>query len=355
MVALSYVRASCYAGENNAFHRWCWRMTRNDTYLPDLESLCDLCTPWCMHVVGTLRIADLIASGTNEIDDLAAAADCDRYALLQVLNHLVGRGVFETPEPGRFALNAVSQDLLDPRLRPDLNGIGGRFAYAWGTLPHYVRTGESGYAGLFGRPYWDDLAAHPHLAESFDELMGPSGHGRPDPDFPLSDGWENVRTIVDVGGGTGSMLAELVASRPGTAGVLVDLPGTVARSGDIFRSVGVEDRVTVSGQSFFDPLPAGAELYLLCKVLGNWPDKETVSLLRRCAEAMKPDSRLVVLGGVLPDEAPGGLSIEMVLLGGKTNSLAEFRELAAEAGLEIAAASREPSGRYVVECRRRTT
>jgi 2,7-dihydroxy-5-methyl-1-naphthoate 7-O-methyltransferase len=86
-------------------------------------------------------------------------------------------------------------------------------------------------------------------------------------------------------------------------------------------------------------------------VLNDWPDEQTVAILRRCAEAARPDGRVVVLGGVSPDDAPRRLTIEMVLVGGTTNTVAEFEDLARTAGLEVIAARRQASGRFVVECR----
>jgi 2,7-dihydroxy-5-methyl-1-naphthoate 7-O-methyltransferase len=125
----------------------------------------------------------------------------------------------------------------------------------------------------------------------------------------------------------------------------------VARAGDLFRAAGVADRATVIGQSFFDPLPAGADLYLLKSVLSDWPDREASALLRRCAEAARPSGRLVVLGGVSPESEPVGLSIETVLLGGKQRTLTEFHALAEAAGLAVEVTGRQPSGRFAVACR----
>ncbi|MGH9882015.1 MAG: methyltransferase family protein, partial [Pyrinomonadaceae bacterium] len=90
--------------------------------MPDQESvnlgaLSDLCTPWCIHVVATLRIADHIATGTTKIDDLAAAAGCDPDSLHRVLTYLAGKGVFKETAPGRFALNEAAQGLLGPSQR----------------------------------------------------------------------------------------------------------------------------------------------------------------------------------------------------------------------------------------------
>jgi SAM-dependent methyltransferase len=321
----------------------------------DIWALSDLCTPWCVHVVATLRIAEHIAAGTTRIEDLAAASGAHSDSLHRVLRHLVSKGVFEEPSPGRFTLNEPARRLLDSsaRLGLDLDGFGGRMAHAWGSLLSAVRTGAPAYHEVFGRPFWEDLRAHPDLAASFDALMGPAGHGPPDPEVLVTGAWESVRTVVDVGGGTGSLLAEILRARPKVRGTLVDLPPTVARSAEIFQAAGVADRVTTVGQSFFEPLPAGADLYLLKSVLSDWPDRELIAILRRCAEAARPGGRIVVLNGVSPDESggPSPALLMMVLVGGRERGLTEFRELAHAAGLEVEAAERQPSGRFVVECR----
>ena len=260
----------------------------------DLHRLLDLETPWCLHVAATLRIPEHIQAGHEEIGDLAEAAGCDRDALHALLGYLVSKGVFREESYGRFACNQAASQLAQARQFLDLDGIGGRMAHAWGTMLTYVRTGKSGYQERFGLPFWEDLAAHPEVAVSFDALMGPAGHGVPDFDIELTGGWDGIRSIVDVGGGTGTLLASLLRRHPAVHGTLVDLPGPVGRAdlGD------VAGRVTLAGQSFFDPLPAGADLYLLSKVLNDWPDAETVAILSRCAEA---GTTVVVMGGVAPD------------------------------------------------------
>jgi len=317
----------------------------------DLEQMLDLATPWCLRVAATLRIPEHIAAGHAGIADLAAAAGCDADALHAVLGHLVSQGVFIEESPGRFACNQAAEQLASvPFL--DLAGIGGRMAHTWGTLLDYVRSGVPAYQQVFGQPFWEDLAVHPAIGAEFDALMGPAGHGVPDYDVELSDGWDTVRTVVDVGGGTGAMLASLLRRHPQARGILVDLPGTVARAGPLLESLGVAGRVTVEGQSFFDPLPFGADLYLLKSVLNDWPDEPTVAILRRCAEAARTSqATIAVLGGVTADETPRSLGIDMLVAGGKTSTLSQFTELARQAGLDVIAARTQSSGRYVVECR----
>ena len=111
--------------------------------------------------------------------------------------------------------------------------------------------------------------------------------------------------------------------------------------------------MTTSAQSFFDPLPAGGDVYLLKSVLSDWPDAEAEEILKRCAEAARPGGRVVLLNGVSPDDArgPSPELLMMVLVGGKGRTMTEFREMAGRVGLEITASQRQPSGRFTVECR----
>ena len=318
----------------------------------DIWALSDLCTPWCVYVVATLRIADHIDSGISRLDDLAAVAGAHAESLGRVLRYLAGKGLFFEPAPGLFALNDAARALLDPGVRLGLNldGFGGRMARAWSSLLSAVETGAPAYDEVFGRPFWDDLAAHPHIAAGFDALMGPAGHGLPDPDIPLTGGWDSVRTVVDVGGGTGALLAAILRAHPAIHGTLVDLPRTVERSAEILEAAGVAARVTIAGQSFFDPLPAGADLYLLKNVLADWPDREASAILARCAEAAVSSGRIVVLSGVSPEEPADPALLMMVLVGGKERCLTEFSAMAAAAGLEVVSAKSHGS-RFVVECR----
>jgi hypothetical protein len=314
--------------------------------MADLFNLADLCTPWCVYVAATLRVAQHIETGRVAIADIAGAAGADRDALGRVLRHLVSKGVFEESAPGRFALNDTARGFLEPGLLLglDLDGFGGRMAYPWSTLLKAVRTGKPAYQEIFGRPFWDDLDTNPEIAAQFDELMGP-GHGTPDPEVLLDPAdWASVRTVVDVGGGTGALLSEILRAHPNVHGTLVELPRVAARA-----TVG--ERAKVVAQSFFDPLPAGADVYVLKSVVSDWPDAEARQILRRCAEAARPSGRVVVFTSADPGKPASPELLMLVLVGGKGRSLEEFRELAASAGLRVTGYGHQPSGRGIVECR----
>lgn len=315
--------------------------------LVDLWALGDLKTPWCLRVAVTLEIADLLVDGPAAVDELAAARGCDGDALHRVLRHLSTKGVFEEPRFGVFAINGAARELLEPqtKLYLGLDGIGGRFANVWSTLLSYVRTGRPAYREVFGVDFWEDLTVNPHIGASFDMFMDVA-HASRDGSFPLAEGWDRVSTVVDVGGGTGALLAAILRAHPHVRGVLVDLPGTVARSADVFEQAGVADRVTTVGQSFFDPLPPGGDLYVLSGIINDWGDEAATVILRRCGEAAQPKGSVVIPSRFPDGDPPRKLEIEMVLAGGKDRSLEEFTALAAAAGLEVV---RVEDG--VVECK----
>ena len=304
----------------------------------DLQSLSDLATPWFIRVAVTLRLPELINDGVDDVERLADKAGATADGVWAVLTHLSERGVFAQAEPGRFAMNEPARALLDTgqRLWLDLNGIGGRFAGAWAGLEDLVRTGRPGYERLFGRNFWDDVTEHPHLGTSFDALMS-AGHGDPGRVPPLEGGWAAVRAVVDVGGGLGHVLANLLTANPRLRGTLVDLPATAERAHAALTAGGVADRVTIVGQSFFERLPPGGDVYLLRGVLNDWPDEEAQRILARCAEAAGASGRILVAGGVRPDGSPPRIEVDKLVTGGRDRPLREFRTMANAVGADVAA------------------
>lgn len=134
---------------------------------------------------------------------------------------------------------------------------------------HSVTTGEAGYPRRFGRAFYDDLAEHPRLRASFDRQMTDRFRAQV-PGIVAGYDWSRFATIVDVGGGHGTLLAAILAVNPGVRGHLVDLGPTATEAGDTFRAQRVDDRAQVTVGSFFDPLPPGAGAYLLSDILHNW-------------------------------------------------------------------------------------
>ena len=264
-----------------------------------LGPLMDLVTPMALRVAATLRLADFIPDdGTGDgaaISDLAERAGADPEALARMLRHLVAHGVFAEPRPGRFAANQTAAMLRTGQpgaVWLDLDGFGGRMDLAFTGLAHTVRTGEPAWEQVFGLPFWDYLDANPAISASFDATMAVDGGNI---DVAERYDWAAVRHVADIGGGTGTLIAEVLQRNPGLRGTLADLPETAARARQYLAGLGLDGRCEVVGQSFFDPLPPGADAYLLNRVIHDWDDAAATAILRRCAEAAGGTGRVLVV------------------------------------------------------------
>ena len=168
-------------------------------------------------------------------------------------------------------------------MRPglDLDGIGGRMAHAWGSLlaqsdPAALRITRSS-ATRSGRI----SPRIPVLPRALTRSWVRPGTARQTPRCWLMVIGNRCTALSMSVGERVRCWRKSFAMRPGVRGTLVDLPATVARSSPIFEAAGVSDRVNAVGQSFFDPLPPGADLYLLKNLLADWPDREATALLER--------------------------------------------------------------------------
>jgi 2,7-dihydroxy-5-methyl-1-naphthoate 7-O-methyltransferase len=304
--------------------------------MADVMALADLATPWSIRVAVTLRLAEHIDSGVCDVAPLAEVVGCDAERLWALLAHLSDRGIFTAAGKARYEMNDAARQLLDPNVQRvlDLNGIGGRFAGIYSTLLEFVRTGQTQYTSAFGLAFFEDLAVHPHLGETFDAMMA-EGHGDAGRVPQLTAGWENVQWVVDVGGGKGHVVTHILRAHPKMRATLIELPETAERAAAFFDEAGLATRAEAIGQSFFDPLPAGADVYMLIGVLNDWPDAEASVILRRCAEAVRPGGRVLVGAGVRGDDEVPRNQIDKLVTGGRDRPLSEFRAMAEAAGLAV--------------------
>lgn len=319
------------------------RSARNAGAVQTLMRLADALAPMAVRVLATLRVPDYLAEGPASAATLAEAVGADEDALRRLLRYLVARDVLAEPRPDSFELAPMARLLLDEhpaRLRAafDLDGPVGRADRSFAHLRHSITTGEPAYPQVFGQGFWEELAEHPDQLAHFNELMAERvtriGLAGAHP-------WAEVGEVVDVGGGDGTLLAELLTAHPHLRGTLVELPSTAEQARSTLHAAGVADRTEVVGGSFLEPLPAGRDVYVLAAVLHNWPDREAAEVLQRCAAALPPHGCVLVVE-TLPDDARDPRDVTyrdlhmLCYFGGKERTLDDYRSLAASAGLRLA-------------------
>jgi hypothetical protein len=308
---------------------------------------------WAVRAAATLRLADLIASGVTHLEELAARANVDADALRRLLRFLTSRGVFAEPAPGNYILTDTAlllQDTHPQRLRAwlDQEGVGGKIDSAWSGLLASVHTGKPAYPNQHGCSFWEDLAANPTLRASFNSLL--AGHAQAsEAGDALVAGydWKGVHHVVDVGGGSGKLLAAILQANPTIYGTLIDVPDTVRSTRETLAGAGLSDRCEVIAGSFFDPLPPGGDIYLLSFILHDWDDHEARAILRRCAQAAGRSGRVLIREGV-----GGGDSdlLMLVVLGGRERTPEEFSELVTSSGMILRSTQHLASGHLLMEC-----
>jgi 2,7-dihydroxy-5-methyl-1-naphthoate 7-O-methyltransferase len=323
-------------------------------------------TPTAVRVTATLGLPDLVEQGHRTVSALAAETGTDEQSLGRVLHYVSLLGLFtETEEPGApgkaYELTDVGRVLLsdhpgnlrrwldyDDPSRP----MEARFEPAVGRLLDAVRTGLPVYEQAHGRPFWEDLEAHPDIERSFNAGIARIAN-RLVPELARLYDWASVGHVVDVGGGNGSLLLKLLTEYPALRGTLLELESVVTEAKGTLAPVA--ERCDLVAGSFFDPMPAGGDVYLIANTLHNWSDRDAGRILGRCAEALAPGGRVVVVERLLdsgkdPVMASYADLLMLVLLGGRERSLDDLRDLGADVGLSLTGTKKfELPGHWLVE------
>lgn len=312
-----------------------------------LKQLGNLVTPMAVRTAATLRLVDHIVGGARTVDELAARTDTHAPTLARLVRHLVVTGVLEGGDDG-VPLSPTPVGLLladdhpaQQRAWLDLNGAVARADLAFTGLLDTVRTGRPAYPGLYGLPFWEDLSADPALADSFDALMSCDDNAAYAAPVAAYD-WSGVRHVLDVGGGNGDLLAQILRTAPHVRATLLELPGPAEQAGRRLARAGLTDRVTVLGGDFFKPLPVTADVVILAFVLLNWSDEDAMTILVRCAGALEPGGRLLVMDRADTDEDGADrffstlLDLRMLtFMGGRVRTREEVVRLVSSAGFAL--------------------
>jgi O-methyltransferase domain/Dimerisation domain len=317
-----------------------------------------------------LRVPDLLERGPTTADKLAAETGCRPGPLYRLLRTVSGFGLLADLGPSGFALTDLGRTLTSGHpagALPTALIVGGEIGESWNALRESLRepaaapgepTAETAFAKVYGTDFFDYLAGHTSLREEFYRSQQAGMQ------LELERLREQVipekdSLVVDVGGGDGLLLAEILGRNPRTRGILLEQPAVIDAATERFAVAGLGGRCRAEAGDFFTAVPSGAGLYLMRHILHDWNDEDCVRILRTCRAAMTPSSRLVVVETLIETEAGSGaedsrrLSLVMDLymmavVGGSERDRGQFAALLDQADLGIRDVAPVGPGAYAI-------
>jgi hypothetical protein len=283
-----------------------------------------------LGIVADLDVAGALADGPRRVEELAAQLDADADALFRVLRALASDGIFIEDPPRMFGNTEASEVLRDESWRSFAHLFGGVWMRPVAEL---TANGTSTFPGIHGTDFWSWLADSPAERAAFDRAMEQGWERRVE--RLSSVDWRGEETVVDVGGGNGSLLLPFLERHPGMRGIVFDLPETI-RDESAFGG-----RCSFVAGSFFDTVPDGGDAYVLSTVLHDWDDESAVAILRTVRAAAGNGARLVLLedtvasSGNEPDGTKWLDLLMLALFAGRERDESQWRALIERGGFRV--------------------
>ena len=310
-----------------------------------------------VYAAAKLGLADHLAGGPKSAEELAGPTHTHAPSLHRLMRALAGVGVLSEEVSHRFALTPLGEALkadAPGSARATILALAGDWWWrGWEQFVYCVETGNTGMHKAFGVSLFEYLAKHPQEASYFNEAMI-GFHGDEPSAVAAAYEFSSFDVVVDVGGGTGNLLATILLRHPAVRGILADQQHVVSEAAALIEARGLKDRVTIESIEFFKSVPAGGDVYMLSHVIHDWTEAQCVTILGNCRAAMKPGGRLLIVETVLPggDTPHPGKLLDMAMLvmpGGQERTEEEYAALLSKAGFRLTRVVTTQSAVSIVE------
>jgi hypothetical protein len=325
-----------------------------------LEMIAGRHIPEALHAVAVLGIADLLADGPRNSDQLARQTGTHAPSLYRILRALAAAGVLAEDEAGRFRLTALGQPLRS-EVADSVRGAaimfgGERSGRLDSLLVECLRSGKTAVELAFGATgFFEQYQKDPVQAEIFNASMTALSNAHFSGVVEAYN-FTSIRKLVDVGGGHGRLISMILKAYPRMRGALYDLPHAFEGGRKGISEAGLTDRCEVISGDFFQSVPKAGDAYILSRVIHDWNDDEAVTILKVVRKAARPHSRLLLFETLIrADNRPAYPLLSdlnmLVLTGGQERSEAEYRRIYKAAGFELSRVvdTPSPTGMTIIE------
>ncbi len=300
-------------------------------------------TSQAVSLAARIGIADLLADGPRSVADLATATNTHERSLYRFLRCLASIGVFAETDPNVFSLTPLAEPLRSDApnsVRDLLIFMGEEWHWrVYGEMNYSVQTGKPAWGRVHGAEVFDYFGDHPAEAEIFNRAMTNLSM-MAGPAVVEAYDFSGVKTLADIAGGHGLLLAGILKANPNVNGLLFDMPAVIEGASQLLQNEGVAERVKLEQGSFFDSVPAGADTYMMKHIIHDWDDERSTTILKNIHKVIPADGRVLIVEMVI---APGnephfGKIQDMEMLvspGGIERTEEEYRRLLADAGFKL--------------------
>jgi O-methyltransferase domain/Dimerisation domain len=319
-----------------------------------------------LNTAAKLAIADHLAKGPCSSTKLARAVNADPQALYRFLRMMVALELLVQERNDSFSLSSLGQLLRSDHpdsMRERIIYFGEINYPTAQAMFHSVKTGRPAFDHVFGVPLFQYFVQQPKIGAMFNQLMSDITNDHI-PGIIAAYDFSCMRTIVDVGGGNGTLLTAILTANPHLNGILFDTPEVIADAhARQIRSSTTERVEMVAGDIFSARIPRHGDIYLLSNILHDWDDRSAGNILRNCRAAVRADSRLLLIEEIMPArvaDSPGTIAIDFAMLllaGGKERTEQEYRSLLDIAGFQLMrviplrTGSKRKENRGILECK----
>jgi SAM-dependent methyltransferase len=296
-----------------------------------------------LYVAAKLNIATLLKEKPLSSVEIATLLEVDPSNLSRIMRALSSQGIFKQTRDGRYALNGMARGLLDEpgSLRfMILHHLGPVNWNLMSNLEYSVRTGNDAFSDIYGKATYEYLKEHPEEYALFDKSMSNLSDLGLAPVLNAYD-FSKSGLIVDIGGGEGFLLANILQNNPACKGILFDTPDALIKAHQVLLDHRVENRTEVVPGDFFNTIPVNGNIYILKNIIHNWGDEKAAELLRNIHRAMADDAILLIIEMVVPPGNEPSLSklldIQMMasMPGGKERTGMEYQVLLGQSGFSL--------------------
>lgn len=295
-----------------------------------------------IYVAAKLGVADVLADGDKHIDDIATNCGAHSPSLYRIMRSLASMGVFTETAARTFANTPLSEVLrgnIPGSMRDSMIFMGEPWHYnVWGNMLHTATSGGTAWKKTHGEEVFEWFAHEPEASEIFNGCMSELSAGAA-PAIVAAYDFSDFDTIVDIAGGHGFLLSQILNANPELKGILFDQEHVIAGAGEMLQKHGVADRVETVAGDFFVEVPA-ADAYIMKHIIHDWDDERAIKIMQTIHRAMKDGGKLLLSEMVIPEgngPHPGKmLDLEMLTsAGGLERTEAEYARLFERSGFRL--------------------